>query len=451
MRFIRSATLPKQLIIAAIGLASAAAMAQETFKIGIVSFLSGQAAESFGIPAINGAKVLIDAFNKGQAPAPYNKPGIGGLQIEAIYVDEAGGATKQVQELRNLYERDKVDVVIGYVGSGDCLAVAPVAEELKKFLVLYDCGTPRIFEENTYKYVFRTASHATMDNVAMARYLKARNIPVNSYSMINQDYAWGQDSRKDFILSMANLYPNAKPAVDQLPKFGAGQYGTEISALMSQPADLIHSSLWGGDLQAFILQSAPRGMFKKSQVVLTAADHVLPGLGNKMPDGTILGARGAYGLMAPPSPLNTWWWDLYSKANNVYPVQAPYRMAQALMGLKLATERAMAANKGKKPATEVMAASLRGSEWQSPAGKIRMALANGQQAIQDTAIGRTKWSEEKKMVLLEDIQRFQAECVNPPLNVKSEDWLKSGFAGANCEAPAQKKADGKAKSKKSQP
>jgi hypothetical protein len=46
-----------------------AASAQETFKIGIVSFLSGQAAESFGIPAVNGAKVLVEAFNKGQAPA----------------------------------------------------------------------------------------------------------------------------------------------------------------------------------------------------------------------------------------------------------------------------------------------------------------------------------------------------------------------------------------------
>ena len=417
--------------------------AQETFRIGIVSFMSGQAAESFGIPAVNGAKVLVDAFNKGQAPAPYNKPGIGGLQIEAIYVDEAGGATKQVQELRNLYERDKVDVVVGYVGSGDCLAVAPVAEELKKFLILYDCGTPRIFEDNTFRYVFRTAAHATMDNVAMARYLKTRNIPVKTYSMINQDYAWGQDSRKDFMLSMANLYPDAKPAVDQLPKFGAGQYGTEISALMSQPVDLIHSSLWGGDLQAFILQSAPRGLFKKSQVVLTAADHVLPGLGNKMPDGAIIGARGAYGLMAPASPLNTWWWDTYSKAYNVYPVQAPYRMAQALMGLKLAAEKAMAANKGKKPSTEVLAASLRGSEWMSPAGKVRMALSNGQQAIQDTAIGRTKWSEEKKMVMLEDIQRFDAECVNPPLNVKSEDWLKSGFAGAKCDSKPEAKATDK--------
>ena len=99
--------------------------AQETFKVGIVSFLSGQAAESFGIPAVNGAKVLVDAFNKGQAPAPYNKKGFGGLTIEPIYVDENGGATKQVQELRNLYDRDKVDAVVGYVGSGDCLAVAP--------------------------------------------------------------------------------------------------------------------------------------------------------------------------------------------------------------------------------------------------------------------------------------------------------------------------------------
>ena len=417
---------------AAFSLCAMSAMAQETFKIGIVSFLSGQAAESFGIPAVNGAKVLIDAFNKGQAPAPYNKVGIGGLQIEVIYVDEAGGATKQVQELRNLYERDKVDVVVGYVGSGDCLAVAPVAEELKKFLILYDCGTPRIFEENNFKYVFRTASHAAMDNVSMVRYLKSRKIAVGAYSMINQDYAWGQDSRKDFMLSMANLYPDAKPAVDQLPKFGAGQYGTEISALMSQPADLIHSSLWGGDLQAFILQSDPRGMFKKSQVVLTAADHVLPGLGNKVPDGTIIGARGAYGLMAPPSPLNTWWWDLYSKANNVYPVQAPYRMAQSLMGLKLAAEKAMQANKGRKPSMDQMMAALRGSEWMSPAGKVRMALGNGQQAIQDTAIGRTKWSEEKKLVLIEDIQHFDAECVNPPPNVKTEDWLKSGFAGAKC-------------------
>ena len=63
---------------------AAGAQAQETFKVGIVSFLSGQAAESFGVPAVNGAKVVIDAFNKGAAPAPYNKTGFGGMRIEPV-------------------------------------------------------------------------------------------------------------------------------------------------------------------------------------------------------------------------------------------------------------------------------------------------------------------------------------------------------------------------------
>ena len=410
--------------------AAGTVQAQETFKVGIVSFLSGQAAESFGIPAINGAKVLLDAFNKGAAPAPYNKVGFGGMKLEFVYVDEAGGASKQVQEMKTLYDREKVDAVVGYVSSGDCLAVAPAAEEMKKFLILYDCGTPRIFEDNKFNYVFRTASHGAMDNVALARYLKAKNIKADTFNMINQDYAWGHDSKKDFIGSMEKLFPAAKPGEDQLPKFGAGQYGTEISALMAKPADVTHSSLWGGDLQAFMLQANPRGLFKRTQMVLTAGDHVLPGLGEKMPDGVILGARGAYGLMSPKSALNDWWWDLYSKAYNVYPVQAPYRMVQSLLGLKLAVEKAMVANGGKKPNDEQLAAALRGLEWDSPAGRIKMALGGGHQAIQDAAIGKTRYDAAKKMVVLDDIVRFPAECVNPPADMKAEAWIKAGFPGA---------------------
>ncbi len=419
-------------VAAAVTLATLPAMAQETFKVGVVSFLSGQAAESFGVPAVNAGKLLIEAFNTGKAPAPYNKTGFGGLKIEPIYVDENGGATKQVQELRNLYDREKVDAVIGYVGSGDCLAVAPVAEEMKKFLILYDCGTPRIFEDGKYNYVFRTAAHAAMDNVALARYLKARNIKVDKFNMINQDYAWGQDSKKDFTLSMQQLYPNAKPEADLLPKFGAGQYGTEVSALLSKPADVVHSSLWGGDLQAYILQAGARGVFQKQIPVFSAADHVLVTLGEKFPNGAILGARGAYGLMSPKSALNDWWFDLHTKAQGNYPAQPAYRMAQGLMGLKLAVEKAMAANGGKKPTPEQLAAALKGSTWPAPGGQVTMALGDGQQAIQETAIGRTRWDAAKKMVVVEDIQRFPAECVNPPANMKSEDWMKAGFPGAKC-------------------
>jgi branched-chain amino acid transport system substrate-binding protein len=421
------------LVAAALAAAVAGAQAQEPFKLGVVTFLSGPAAESFGVPAANAAKMLVEQFNKGAAPAPYNKTGFGGMKIEMTLIDENGGATKQVQEMRNLYQRENVDAVIGYVGSGDCLAVAPVAEELKKFLVLFDCGTPRIFEEAQPKYVFRTASHAAMDNISLTRYIKAHNLKVGTFNLINQDYAWGQDSRADFIASMAQLVPNAKPGADLLPKFGAGQYGTEISALAGKPADLTYTSLWGGDLQAFILQAGARDLFKESTLVMSAGDHVLPGLGDKVPDGAILGARGAYGILSAKSPLNDWFQAEYLKATSTHAVQASYRVTQALMGVKLAVEKAMAANGGKKPTPEQMADALRNSTWESPGGTIRMMLGGGQQAIQDTAIGRTKWDAASKRVLATDIQRFKAECVNPPAGTKSIDWIKAGFPGAKCD------------------
>ncbi len=418
--------------LTAAALAAAPALAQDSFKLGFVTFLSGPAAESFGVPAGNSAKMMVEQFNKSAAPAPYDKPGFGGAKIELVMVDEAGGAAKQVQELRNLFDREKVDAVVGYIGSGDCLAVAPVAEESKKFLVLMDCGSPRIFEDANYKYVFRTASHAAMDNVSLTRYLKARNIKVDSFNLINQDYAWGHDSKADFLGAMGVVYPGAKPGVDVLPKFGAGQYGSEISALAGKPADLIYTSLWGGDLQAFILQGGARDLFKGTTLVMSAGDHVLPGLLDKVPDGSILGARGAYGILSAKNPLNDWFQGAYQQATNTPPVQASYRIAQALMGVKLAVERAMAKNGGKKPGPDELADAMRGSEWDSPAGKIRMVLGNGHQAIQGTAIGRTKYDAASKRVIATDIQTFTAECVNPPAGVKSLDWIKGGMQGAKC-------------------
>ena len=414
--------------------ATAAAQASGSFKLGVVTFLSGPAAESFGVPAGNGIKVVLDAMNRGGVlPKPYDKPGFGGLTVEQLLIDENGGATKQVQELRNAYERDQVDAVLGYIGSGDCLAVAPAAEELKRFLLLMDCGTPRIFEENKFHYVFRSAAHGAMDNVALARYITNRKLKVSDIGAIDQDYAWGQDSWKDFKASMAKLDPQAKPKVELWPKFGAGQYGAEISTLLQEKPSLVYSSLWGGDLQALVLQAVPRGLFKDRLVVLSASDHVLQPLGNKMPDGVVVGARGANGQYAQKSPINDWFVDAYKKAYpGTYPVQPQYRGAQAILGLKAAVEKAMAANGGKKPSTEELVTAMTGIEWDAPSGHIKMALGDGHQAIQSNAVGRTKWDPEAKMVKLVDIEHFAAECVNPPPGVKAEEWIAQGFPGAKC-------------------
>jgi len=421
--------------LAALGLTTVQsdARAEETFKIGVITFLSGQAAESFGVPAWDGGKLLIEAMNAGELPEPYDTPGMGGMQVEAVVLDEAGGASKQVQEFRNLSQREQVDAVVGYVSSSDCLAVPPVADELKQFTILYDCGTPRVFEEASYEYVFRTAAHAVMDNVALARYLVSRDIQIDSYAGINQDYAWGQDSWRDFAASMEALVPDAEQKAELFPKFGAGQYGTEVSALLREQPDVVHSSLWGGDLQSLVLQAKPRGLFERTQAAFSAADHVLPTLGEEMPDGVILGARGANGQFAYDTPLNRWFWDAYIEAYDRWPPQAPYRMIQALLGLKTAVEKAMAANGGSKPTDEELVEAMTGLEWQAPSGTIKMALGDGHQAIQDTAIGRTKWNADKGIVELVDIERYDAECVNPPPGIQGVEWIKQGFPGAKCD------------------
>ena len=68
----------------------------------------------------------------------------------------------------------------------------------------------------------------------------------------------------------------------------------------------------------------------------------------------------------------------------------------------------------------------------TPGGEIKMAIGNGQQAIQGTAIGRTKYDAASKRVIATDIQTYPAECVMPPERVKSMDWIKNGMASAKC-------------------
>lgn len=407
----------------------------EEFKVGIVTFLSGGAAESFGVPAWNGGKMLVEMMNEGKLPAPYDQKGFGGLTIVPTVIDEAGGATKQVQEFRNLVQREKVDAVVGYVSSGDCLAVPPVADELKAFLILYDCGTPRVFEEGSYEYVFRTAAHASMDNISLAKYMDSKGIKVGSFAGINQDYAWGQDSWADFVASMANFSPDAEVKTALFPKIFAGQYGTEVSAIMRAKPDLLHSSFWGGDLQAFLLQSTARGIDKRMKLALAAGDHVIPQLGKKMPDGIVLGARGVNGLAAKArgGEMTDLLWDAYMEEYDVMPVQAPFRMWQGLLGLKTAVEKAMEENGGKKPNAEELAAAMKGLSWEAPSGTITMALADGHQAIQPNAIGLTKWDDETDQMTLVDVEYYDAECVNPPNGVKASEWIKDGFPGAKCE------------------
>jgi len=415
----------KQLLVAlAVALAASAASAQNV-KVGIVAFISGPAAAPFGVPAKNAADFVIEELNAGKGPAPYNKRGFGGATIETVILDEAGTTTTQVTEFRNLVQKHNVDLVIGYISSGNCLAIAPVAEELKKFTNFFDCGTPRIFEDASYKYVFRTSSTATKDSVGAALYVKDVKPSIKSIAGLNQNYAWGQDSWGDFELAMKVLVPNVEVKTSQMPKLFAGQYNAEISALLGAGADVIHSSFWDGDLEALILQGGPRGLMQKSMTILTTGETVMHKLAAQIPDGTVLGARGPFGPYAPSNTYNKWFVSGFEKRFNAPPNYASYQMAQAILGVKLAWEKAQDKNGGKKPSNEEVGAALENMTYEGPGGTVRMALGKGHQAIMETAYGQTKLVGGK--ITLVNVKRYPAEQVNPPEGIKSADWIKNGF------------------------
>ncbi len=410
---------------AAVAIIPCYAAAQEPLKVGVVTFLSGPAAAPFGVPARNSAEILFEQLNAGKGPASYTQKGFGGTPLRMVLIDEAGSTTVQVTEYRNLVQRENVDLVIGYVSSGNCLAIAPVAEELKKLTVFFDCGTPRIFEEASYKYVFRANSHATLDSVGAALYVKAIKPGVKKIAGLNQNYAWGQDSWADFENSMKQLYPGVQTTTSQMPKLFAGQYSAEISSLLSSGAEVVHSSFWDGDLEAFILQAGPRGLFKKSLVVLTTGETAMYKLASHIPDGTILGARGPYGPYAPDNAINKWFTAAFEERYSVPPNYAAYHMATAIFAVKSAWEKAQAANGGQKPSIDQVIAAFENITFEGPGGTVRLALGKGHQGITETAYGQAKLVKGK--MTLTNIKRFPAEMVMPPEGVKSADWIASGF------------------------
>ncbi len=428
----RRFNLPAIAVALAVG-ASTSAMAAENgkFRIGIVTFLSGAAAGPFGVPAANAAKLTVEALNNGKMPAPYGKKGINGVEIETVIIDEAGGATKQAEEFRNLIQRQKVDAVIGYISSGDCLAIAPAAEELGVPTIFFDCGTSKVFDTvKNPKYLFRTGLDAVVDNVAAARYVAETRPDIKSVASIQQNYAWGQDSWNDFILTLKSLKPEVKVVSEQWPKLGQGQYGAEISAVSVSNPEIIHSSFWGGDMEALMLQGGARGLFDKRTAVLTAGETGIEHFKGNVPNGTIIGGRGPFGAFAPKNALNDWFRPAFAAQFKEAPTYPAYKMVQAILGLKAAAEKT--AKAGAVPTADNIVQGLAGLSFEAPSGTVNMSRAKGHQAVQSVSFGEYQFDAKSGKASVAKVKTYAGECLMPPDGSNPADWIKAGFPGAKC-------------------
>jgi branched-chain amino acid transport system substrate-binding protein len=403
---------------APLGAAAAPAGAPAELKLGLVDFLSGPAV-LFGASGKNTAEWMVDKFNK--------EGGIKGVKLRLVIVDEAGGPDKQVTEFRRLALDEKVNAVVGYTSSANCLAVAPVAEELRVLTIVHICGTRRLTEDRQLTYVFRTSNHQASDSVVLARYALAAKPDLKTIAGANEDYAWGRDSWDDFKAAVQRFKPDVQVSTELWTKIQAGEYSAEISRLLAAKPDVVHSSFWGGGLVTFVKQGAPRGLFRQSLVAFSVAEQSLQDLKKDMPDGVIAMPRATPGYFQHPEPqanaLQKEFIEGYRARFGKFPDYPAYRTYFAFAGLKAALEKAVDQAGGKWPSNEDVIKSFVGLTWQSPVGRITMR--SDHQVVHGGIVGVTRFNPSLGFPILDKVQSFAADEIMPPVGVKAPDWIKT--------------------------
>jgi branched-chain amino acid transport system substrate-binding protein len=402
-------------------LASAGAMVHAAEKpqelaIGISTYLSGPASV-FGVPARDAADLLIQQMNA--------NGGIGGAKLVASYIDEGGGGEKLLSEYRRIAEGGAT-VMLAAISSGHCNIIAPVAEDLKVLNILWDCGTQNALEGKNYQYVVRTEANATTEMVAQVLYLLKVKPDFKTIAIVNQDYAWGRDSRDLFLATLKRFKPDVKVVAEMFPKFGAADFSTEISRLQALRPDVVMSTSWGGDLDNFVRQANQRNLFKNSTFVLSLAESSLERLGDALPEGVIIGARGDHYFLHPETkddPAHQAFVKQFHEKTGAYPIYPTYHMAQALNGLKAGYDKAIKDNGGNWPSTEQVAAAMHNITFKGFGRDVVIARPDGQ-ALEAQLFGITKKTDKYPFKVLDQAMIIPAELVTPPAGQSSMEWIE---------------------------
>ena len=384
-------------------------------KIAIVQFLSGAGAPH-DASAVNTARLLTEQFNAAG--------GIEGVRLNTMYVDEAGSATDKVAEYRRLVQDEKITVAIGYTSSANCLAVAPVADELKTLTIFHVCANYRLIDKGVHRYVFRTAAHAASENISAALYVLATKPDLKTIAGLNYDYAYGRDSWDVFKRTILKLKPDVQVVGELWTKFLATEYSAEISRLLALKPDVIHTVNWGAGLTSLINQGETRGLFEQSLVMMTT------GLLNQaeiLPKGAAFSGRG-YHLQYPDPDKNAgnreYLRSYKAKFNSMPDYQGTF-MAQAFYGLKAAIEKAAKVKNGAWPTTEEIAAAMEGLEFDTPRGRV--LVRKDHEAVHEAMWGLTSGQKHPAFgyPILDQFRVFPAADVTPPEGKKTVEWIES--------------------------
>ena len=148
---------------AVLGMAVSAQAQDKKIKIGVIYDLTGPLAGGGSELQYIGAKIMLDQ---------YAKTGVEGYKVEAVYADAQSKPDIAINEAVRLIEQEKVDMLLGFFSSAQCVPVAARVEQLKKFMWITTCISSSVLDNKNFKYVFRPQASGdqfglmTMDFIA---------------------------------------------------------------------------------------------------------------------------------------------------------------------------------------------------------------------------------------------------------------------------------------------
>lgn len=364
--------LKKSIVAAALALAaSLPALAADPIKIGLVLPMTGPFA-AYGKQIEHGVKLYL--ATQGDTFA--------GRKVELIVKDDAPGTAGDVSKrlAQELVIKDKVDILAGFGLTPSAFAVAPVATEAKKPMVVMNAATSAVTTKSNY--IVRTSMTLPQNSAPIASWA-AKNKIKKVFTLV-ADYGPGHDAegqfKKTFTAAGGEIVGEVRAPVKN-PDFAPF-----LQKIKDTKPDAVFIFLPpGAETIAFMKGFTERG--------LTAAGIKLISTGD-LPDEDILDAIGdaALGLVtafhyseAHKSPENKAYTEAYYKA---YPKDRPNFMSVGgYDGMHLIAE--VLKKTGGNADAEKFVEAAKGMKWTSPRGPISIDPAT-RDIVQTIYIRRTE-------------------------------------------------------------
>jgi branched-chain amino acid transport system substrate-binding protein len=226
-------------------------------KIGVVFDYTGPLAGGGSELHALGAKIMIEHFAK--------KGGVEGYAIEAIYADAQSKPDVAINEAVRLVEQEKVDMLLGFYSSAQCVPAAARVEQLHKFMWITTCISSAVLENRNLKYVFRTQPSGrqfglmSADFVAQNAKAKLGKEPKDlRVAIIHEDGAYGVD------VSKGNEEGAKKAGFNLVLKEGYSATAPDLSPLVTKlkrgRPDVIFHTGYNPDISLFLRQSRELGL-----------------------------------------------------------------------------------------------------------------------------------------------------------------------------------------------